>query len=116
MPKNDANCTKDDMVNHWIRQFERSKWTSNDSRQMAKNMYEQWVKAGLQFEELVDDYLVHPGYCPKNKKTGKDWFELLNKDEKSEFPPGALILSTINYFKTKGKKSFVFRNCLSISI
>ena len=112
MPKDDVNCTKDDMINYWNQKFQRSKWTRNDNpRQMAKNMYAQWVKGGLAFEELVDDYLVHPGYCPKNKKTGKDWSELLkNKEGKSEFMPEALILSTIDYFKSKGIKEKKFRN------
>jgi len=99
------NCSEKDMIDFWTADFGKNRLTAQeDGRKLAKSMYKSWVRAGLGFQDILDDYLAHPGYCPENKKTGKDWLELLNKDKKSEFPPYCLIISTIKYFKSKGTK------------
>ena len=98
-------CDFNDLINFWTRKFARNRFFRNEEcRQMANEMYQCWVRAGLEFPEIFEDYLAHPGYCPKNKKSGKNWFELLNQGENiSEYPPQALIMSTIKYFQSKGK-------------
>ena len=101
-----SQCSEEDMIDFWARDWQKNRLTHHEEgRTHAKRMFKCFVKAGLGFQDILNDYLSHPGFCPENKKTGKTWLELLilNKHKKSKFPPHCLIISAIKYFKSKGK-------------
>ena len=98
-----SQCSEEDMIDFWARDWQKNRLTHHEEgRTFAKRMFKCFVKAGLGFQDILNDYLSHPGFCPENKKTGKTWLELLNNHKKSKFPPHCLIISAIKYFKSKG--------------
>ena len=106
-----------DMIKFWAEGFISNpilKFRPEKAQKHAGDMLNHWLMVGLSFEELKRDFIDSNGCnsCPVNKRTGKDWEQILSerisdlKNEHSQINylifPTALIRSTIKYFMSKG--------------